>query len=100
MKDIAKKMDFDVYTDLKDKKTQYNIKIDLENEVDSHTREAAIVLSGAIVRNYFKNLYADVHNDKELSTRIKDTLNVWISKETGFIAKDVNIGLKKINNRA
>ena len=67
MKDISKVMDFDVYTDLKSKSKQYNVIVELENEVSSQTREAAIALSGAIVRNYYSNLYPDVKNDMELA---------------------------------
>ena len=99
MSRIDKHMDFDVYTDLRNKSTQYNIRIDLENEVDSQTREAAIALSGAIVRNHYKNLYEGIHNDKDLSKLIKEKLNVWLPKETEFVANEVNISKKVLKTR-
>ncbi len=102
MKDVTKYMDFDVYTNLKDKSSQYNVTIDLENEVSSQAREAAIALSGAIVRNYHSNLYKDVRNDKDLAELIKEKLNQWIPEEENnkFIATSVNVGLKRVQGRA
>ena len=102
MKDVAKYMDFDVYTDLKNKSKQYNVTIDLENEVSSQAREAAIALSGALVRNYHSNLYPDVRNDQELAELIKEKLNNWIPEEenTKFIATNVNVGVKRVQGRA
>ena len=61
MNSVAKKMDFDVEVNLKEKGTLYNIKIDLENDVDSHAREFAINLAGAIVRNNFQSVYGPVY---------------------------------------
>ena len=100
MKNVAKQMDFEVYTDLKDKSNQYFVKIDLENEVDSHTREMAIALSGTIVRNYYKNIYEGVNSDVELAELIKDKLNTWIPKECEFIAASVVTGPKRAQKRA
>lgn len=92
-------MDFDVYTDLKDRKGQYNVKIGLENEVDSHARELAIVLSGTIIRNYHKNLYEGISNDEQLSAFIKTKLNLWIPKESEFVATSVITNPKQVKNR-
>lgn len=100
MKNVAKQMDFDVYTDLKDKSKEYNIKVDLENEVDSYTRELAITISGSIVRNYHKNLYEGITNEMELANLIKDKLNTWIPKETNFIARSVVASVKRAQRRA
>ena len=100
MKNIDKQMDFDVYTDLKDKSKQYNVKIDLEHEVDSYTRELAIALSGSIVRNYHKNLYEGVSGDLELAGLIKDKLNTWIPGNTNFVARDVVTSAKRVQKRA
>lgn len=83
-------MDFDVETDLKEKDKKYNIKIELENEVeDSNTRELAINLAGSIVRNNEKNLYGARLNDASLADLIKERLNKWVPQETGFKAKSV-----------
>lgn len=102
MKDVTKYMDFDVYTDLKKKNSQYNVTIDLENEVSSQAREAAIALSGAIVRNYHSNLYKDIRNDQELADLIREKLNNWIPEEENnkFIATNVKVGLKREQSRA
>lgn len=100
MKDVAKQMDFDVYTDLKNKSEQYNVKVDLENEVDSYTRELAIALSGAIVRNYHKKIYDGIVNDGELAILIKDKLNTWIPEDTNFVARNVTTSIKKVQKRA
>ncbi len=99
MKDVTKNMDFDVYTDLKDKSNEYNVKINLENEVDSYTRELAIALSGSIVRNYHKNIYEGINNDVELALLIKDKLNTWIPKESEFVATLVTVGAKRTQKR-
>lgn len=100
MKNVAKQMDFDVYTDLKDKTNQYYVKIDLENEVDSHTRELAIAISGTIIRNYHKSIYEGVSGDKELAELIKEKLNTWIPKESEFTALLVTTGPKRTQKRA
>ena len=102
MKDVTKYMDFDVYTDLKKKSNQYHVTIDLENEVSSQAREAAIALVGALVRNYHSNLYPDVTSDEELAEMIKNKLNHWIpAEEKGkFIATNINVGAKRVQGRA
>lgn len=100
MKDVARNMDFDVYTDLKSKSSEYNVKIELENEVNSYARELAIVLSGSIVRNYHKKIYESVTNDLELADLIKDKLNTIIPKESEFVAKTVTTGPKRAQRRA
>jgi hypothetical protein len=100
MKDVARNMDFDVYTDLKDKSKEYNVKIELENEVNPYTRELAIALSGTIVRNYHKRIYESITTDLELADLIKDKLNTWIPKESEFVAKTVTTGPKRVQRRA
>ena len=89
MNDVSKKMSFEVYTDLKNPKTLYGIEIDLEKEVDSYTREAAIALAGAVVRNNFKNLYGKVMDNKELANAIKDKLNDWLPATSSLNATRV-----------
>lgn len=99
MNKVDKKMDFDVYTDLKLKDAQYNVKIELENEVDSRVRQFAIAFSGTIVRNNFKKLYGKVLNDEELAKLIKDRLNSWMPKGVNFNALAVSTSLKPANKR-
>ena len=89
MKDVSKEMNFDVYTDLKNKNEMYNIVINLESEVDSHTREMVIALAGTVVRNNHKNLYGKLLEGKELSLLIKEKLNTWIPTDTKFHANEV-----------
>lgn len=90
MNNVAKKMDFDVEVNLKEKGNLYNIKIDLENEVeDSHAREFAINLAGAIVRNNFQKVYGTTLNDEELSKLIKVKLNSWMPTGVEFKATNV-----------
>lgn len=91
MTDVAKKMDFDVYTDLKSKTQQYNVKIDLEEEVNSQTRELVIALVGATVRNNYKGIYGDILEDNELVKVIERNLETWIPKETNFKVASINI---------
>lgn len=94
MKDVAEKMDFDVISDLHDKNSRkYNIKIELEKEVDSTTRELAITVSGATVRNYYKKMNGAV-NDTELADLIKEKLHssAWMPNEE-FKVKSVNLSL-------
>jgi hypothetical protein len=99
MNDVARKMDFDVYTNLKDRNQEYNIKIDLDNEVSPDARELAIALSGAIVRNNFKMIYGKILNDEELATSIKDRLNTWAPKEANLKVNAVQVSLKKLKSR-
>lgn len=99
MKDVLKKMEFEVFTDLKPQNNTYNVVIDLENEVDSHTRELAIALSGAIVRNNFKKLYGKILDNNELAEVIKDKVNTWIPKECNFYANNVNVSMKLVAKR-
>lgn len=94
MKSIATKMDFDVYTDLKEKKQQYNVKIGLANEVNSHTRELVIALVGATVRNNYKGIYGEKLSDDELVEVIKRNLDTWIPVDTNFKAVDIDLNIK------
>ena len=91
MNDVSKKMSFEVYTDLKNPKTLYGIEIDLENEVDSYTREAAIALTGAVVRNNFKKVYDKVMDNSELSEFIKEKLNGWLPNSASLTATKVSV---------
>ena len=103
MRDISRYMEFDVYDNLRTKSKQYNVTIDLENEVSSQAREAAIALTGAIIRNhYYGNLYPDVNSESELSELIKNKLNRWIpeSLNNKFVAKTVSVGMKRVQSRA
>jgi len=100
MKDISKTMDFDVVTDLKNPSTQYNIIVDLESEVEPNAREMAIALAGTVVRNNCKNLYGKLLDHHELADVIKDKLNTWIPKESGFKATRVVTSLKVERKRA
>ena len=89
MNDVSKKMSFEVCTDLKNPKTFYGIEIDLEEEVDSYTREAAIALTGAVVRNNFKRVYDKVMDNAELADFIKTKLNSWIPNASSLNATRV-----------
>ena len=97
MNDVSKKMNFQVYTDLKNPRDLYTVEIELEKEVDSYAREAAISLAGAIIRNNFKRVYDKVMDSKELANFIQDKLNNWVHSQTNFIAKKVVVApaLKK-----
>ena len=102
MRDVSRWMDFDVHTDLKNKSNQYRITIELENEVSSHAREAAIVLTGALVRNYHSKLYPDISTDAELAEMVKGKLNHWIPQEaeSKFVVKGITIAPKRVKGRA
>ena len=102
MKDVSKYMDFDVNTSLKGKSPQYNVTVTLENEVSSQAREAAIALTGALVRNYYAGLYPEIKKDEELAEFIKNKLNRWLAvgNEQEFVALQVNVGLKRVKGRA
>ena len=78
MADVSRKMNFEVCSDLKNPTTFYEVEIDLEREVDSYTREAAIALTGSIVRNNFKNIYGKVMDNNELAQTIKEKINNWL----------------------
>ncbi len=90
MENRTKFMDFKVETDLKKKSGIYNIRIELENEVeDSNVRELAINLAGSVVRNNENKLYGERLTDDKLSLLIKERLNKWVPSETGFKANTV-----------
>lgn len=95
MKYIAKKMDFDVISDLHNKNSrEYNIQLELENEIDSTTREMAVALSGAIVRNFHKNMYEEISSEKDLAEFIKERLNAWVPN-VDFKVNDVVLSQKQ-----
>ena len=91
MMDVSKKMNFEVCSDLKNPTTFYAIEIDLEKEVDSYTREAAMALAGAVVRNNFKNIYGKVLTNNELADAIKEKINNWLPNSTNMNATRVSV---------
>lgn len=98
MTGVEKLMDFDVQKDLKTKEGTYNVKIELEQEVGSYTRECAKVLTGSIIRNNEKRMYGEKLSMEEVSSKISEQLAHWI-KDEDFVVKSVNVTLLKANRR-
>ena len=89
MNDVSKKMKFEVATDLKNPTNLYSVEIDLEKEVDSYTREAAISLAGAVVRNNFKNVYGRIMNSQEMAEVIREKINSWLPIDYNLVNRVV-----------
>ena len=89
---VEKLMDFDVLKDLRDKESAYNVRIELENEVTSYTRECAKALASAILRNNEKHIYGDRLGFKEVSKVIEEQLTHYLESEN-FKIKSINVSL-------
>lgn len=90
-------MDFEVLTDYKKENADtYQVKIELENEVNAQVRDAALSFTGIIVRNAKYEIYGKFSEEK-LQEIIKEKLNEWLAKYN-FVAKNVKLSLKKTMN--
>ena len=90
MMSVDKMMDFDVLKDLKNKDSAYNVKIELESEVTSYTRECAKALASAIIRNNEKRIYGEFLGFKEVSKVIEEQLTHFLESEN-FKIKSINV---------
>lgn len=98
MVNVDKVMDFDVLKDLKDKDSAYNVKIELENEVTSYTRECAKALASAIIRNNEKRIYGEFLGFKQISKVIEEQLTHYLESEN-FKIKNITVSLINAKKR-
>jgi hypothetical protein len=98
MNNVEKIMEFDVLKDLKDKESTYNVKIELENEVSSYTRECAKALASAILRNNEKRIYGEMLGFKEITSVISEQLTHYLESEN-FKIKSIDVTLINAKKR-
>lgn len=98
MNNVERMMEFDVLKDLKDKESTYKVKIELEEEVTSYTRECAKVLASAILRNNEKNIYGERLGFKEVTKVIEEQLTNYLASEN-FKIKNIKVNLINTNKR-